>query len=285
MTLVVGVHGIAQQRKGPEVLRSEWEPSLRDGVHLAGGELPPHALSCAFYGDLFRQAGTVRAAGDEHFQASDVTEDEAELLEALLAGARRGEPERFSPADVAVRASTPGSVQAGLRLLAQSRFFTGIAERAMIGDLKQVRRYIREQAIRGAAQAAVDATVTTETRVLVGHSLGSVVAYEALHRYGGTPRWANVSHFVTLGSPLGISNLIFEQLVPKPQAGMGEGPNIARWTNISDDGDIVALVKKLGQLFSGPLDDYCIDNGATAHDIKPYLTASQTGSAIRCGLA
>jgi hypothetical protein len=285
MALVVGVHGIAQQNKGPETLVSEWEPALRDGVLAAGGAIPKGSLSCAFYGSLFRQKGSVRAAGEEHFQARDVTKDEAQLLEALLAEAARAEPERIPPAGATLRASTPNAIQAGLRLLAQSRFFVGIAEKAMIGDLKQVRRYIREPDIRDAAQAAVDAVVTADTRVIVGHSLGSVVAYEALHRYADTPRWANVAHFITLGSPLGIPTLIFDELSPEPAHGKGFSPKrVSQWSNISDDGDIVALIKKLGPLFDGPLTDYRIHNGATAHDVNPYLTTAETGAAIRGAL-
>lgn len=289
MTLIVGVHGIAQQNKGPEVLRSEWEPWLRDGASAAGGNIPARALTCAFYGKLFRTPGSTR--GDEHFRPSDVTPDEAKLLNALLEAARKTEPDRIPAAGAALRASTPGSVQAGLRLLAQSRFFAGVAERGMIGDLKQVRRYIREPDIRNAARAAVDAAVTADTRVIVAHSLGSVVAYEALHFHADNPRWANILHFVTLGSPLGIPNVIFDQLVPQPAAGRGVWPKrIAKWTNVSDDGDIVALVKKLGPLFGGvlvdsELIDIRIHNGATAHDVKPYLTAAETGAAICHALA
>ena len=50
---------------------------------------------------------------------------------------------------------------------------------------------------------------------MVGHSLGSVVAYEALCAH---PEWP-VRALVTLGSPLGIRNLIFDRLVPAPAAG------------------------------------------------------------------
>ena len=49
------------------------------------------------------------------------------------------------------------------------------------------------------------------TEVIVAHSLGSVVAYEALCAH---PEWP-VRNLVTLGSPLGIRNLIFDQLVPR----------------------------------------------------------------------
>ena len=285
MATVVGVHGIAQQYKGPEVLRTEWETPMRDGVTLAGGALPAGSLGCAFYGILFRPAGAVRAA-DEHFNLSDVTEDEAELFIALVGSAAQSDPGRTPPADAALRWSTPNAVQRALRLLSQSRFFIGVAKGAMIGDVKQVRRYLREPEIREAAQKAVDAVVTEETRVLIGHSLGSVVAYEALHAYSGSPRWANVATFITLGSPLGIPNLIFDALRPPPSEARGQWPpGIRRWVNVSDDGDIVALTKTLGPLFGSQVIDIRIDNGATAHDVSPYLTARETGEAIKQGLA
>ena len=283
MPSIVAVHGIAQQNKGPEVLEAEWGPPLRDGVRQAGITLDKAALACAFYGGLFRPTGEVR--GDPNYRASELSEYESALLLLLWREAARAEPDRVASPDAAVRAATPGSVQAGLRLLARSRFFAGLADRALIGDLKQVRLYLQDAEIRANARATVDAVVDTDTRVLIGHSLGSVVAYEALHEYGGTSRWANVRSLVTLGSPLGIPNLIFEALDPPPNNGRGAWPGeVKRWTNISDDGDVVALVKKLGPLFGEVLVDIRIVNGATAHDVMPYLTAPETGKAIADGL-
>jgi hypothetical protein len=263
---VVAVHGIAQQNKGPQVLATEWGPALRDGVRQSSVELDPQDLACAFYGGVYRPAGS-------------------ELLLLLWQEAARVEPERVTAPDAKVRAATPGSVQVALRVLAHSRFFAGLAERAFIGALKQVRLYLKDPKIRAAARAAVDAAVTEQTRVLVAHSLGSVVTYEALHQYGATPRWAHIRTLVTLGSPLGIPNLIFHALDPEPQNGRGAWPGrIEHWTNISDDGDVVALVKKLGPLFGDALVDMRVVNGATAHDVMPYLTAAETGRAIADGL-
>lgn len=75
MPSVVGVHGIAQQFKGPNVLRTEWLPPLRDGLWLAGVNFPQDDdLMCAFYGDLFRQPGT-KTVGIPHYDTNDVTDD------------------------------------------------------------------------------------------------------------------------------------------------------------------------------------------------------------------
>jgi hypothetical protein len=57
MARIVAVHGIGQQRKGPNSLHREWFAELRDGVGFAGAELQESDLACAFYGDIFRPPG------------------------------------------------------------------------------------------------------------------------------------------------------------------------------------------------------------------------------------
>ena len=82
--------------RGPEVLSKDWKPSLRDGLAFAGGpDAPPQGgFSCASCGQLFSQPGSLRAAGNEHFDSSDITELDAELVLALLDEARLAEPGR-----------------------------------------------------------------------------------------------------------------------------------------------------------------------------------------------
>ncbi|HEX3067245.1 MAG TPA: hypothetical protein VHX14_01625 [Thermoanaerobaculia bacterium] len=287
MATIVGVHGINQQLKAAEVLYNEWWPSLHGGVTQAGRKLDARTtLACAFYGGLFREAGVLRAGGAERAYRGAIDVDdgfEKELLQMLWTEAARTEPERvFSPDDV-VR-GTPKAVQSALRAVSRSKFFVGVSEQMLIGSLKQVRSYMNDANVRSMAQEAVHKTVTEDTRVVVAHSLGSVVAYEALHRFADELNWANVRTLVTLGSPLGIRNLIFDRLFPSPEKGKGAWPKLLkRWTNVSDDGDIVALLKRLGDVFPDVV-DYRIDNQSKAHDVSPYLTAATTGQAIADGL-
>jgi hypothetical protein len=95
-----------------------------------------------------------------------------------------------------------------------------------------------------------------------------------------------LSAFVSLGSPLGIRTLLFDRLDPAPQRGVGLWPQgLDTWVNIADRGDVVALVKCLQPLFGDGVRDRCVDNGAKAHDARPYLTAVETGEAIASALA
>jgi hypothetical protein len=90
MARIVGLHGIAQQVRGPEVLRAAWAPALRDGVALAGAEPPDQAdLQIAFYGDLFRVRGG-KAGNGPLYVATDVEEGfERELLSRPIVGPGR----------------------------------------------------------------------------------------------------------------------------------------------------------------------------------------------------
>ena len=84
--------------------------------------------------------------------------------------------------------------------------------------------------------------------MVIGHSLGSVVAYEYLCH----DRPASVELLVTLGSPLGIPNVVFDKLTPAPVGGAGAWPGmVAAWVNVADPDDIVALRKDLAPLFPG----------------------------------
>ncbi len=281
MALIVGIHGIGQQYKGENVLRAVWLPALKDGLNRAGLRLDDGVdIACAFYGDLFRPKGT-KGTEDPPYSALDVDDPfEQELLSAWAREAERIED--GAGLDGTTKGGrTPRTTQWALNVLSASRFFVGLTQRAMVADLKQVRTYLNNSSIREQVQTRVAEAVSPETRVMIGHSLGSVVAYEALCAH---PEWP-VRTFVSLGSPLGIRNLIFDQLRPPPRDGCGAWPGrLERWTNVADGGDVVALIKQLGPCFDARIRDELIHNGATSHDVAPYLTAKETGHAIAAGL-
>ena len=293
---VACVHGIGKQLDGEQTLLSQWRPALQDGLARTGvvSLLADAEVGMAFYGDLFRPSGHLLAVGDPHYRASDVEPGfETELLLEWWKAAAAAEPQVVAPgADTLAR--TPGSAQAALRALSHSKFFGGLALRSLVFDLKQVRRYLTDPELRAACQSRVIRLISSETQVVVGHSLGSVVAYEALAALdadgaGATSkdgRGHRVRALVTLGSPLGIRNLVFDRLQPPPDGGCGVwpgGPDLA-WTNVVDAGDVVALVKDLRSAFGGQVDGYVVHNGVHAHDARAYLTDRLTGTAIAAGL-
>ncbi|SFN41596.1 PGAP1-like protein [Nitrosospira briensis] len=281
MGRIVIVHGIGQQFKGSHTLHEAFLPALRDGLDRVGVDFSkPEDLVCAFYGDLFRKKST-KSLMHPPYEAVDVSEGlEQDLLALWWQEAAQSESQVPGPYSQ-TKSRAPNTIQRALNALSKSKFFTEVAERAMIGDLKQVRSYLEDQSVREQIQERIVNVMQSDSKVLIGHSLGSIVAYEALCAH---PEWS-IQTFITLGSPLGIRNLIFDRLRPSPAEGMGIWPgNTQQWINIADGGDIVALEKELRSRFGNRVHDELIYNGATAHDIRPYLTAQETGRAIAAAI-
>ncbi len=289
MARVLCIHGVGQQLTGEDSLAGEWTLALRDGMRRAGcdeAQLPRAGeIRCVFYGNVFRPAGRQLSVWDPWLTSDDATKFDQELLVAWWRAAAESDPRVIHP-DARTLARTPGAVQAALRALSGSAFFAGLADRVMLSDLQQVRRYMTDPEVRRTVQERVAAEVGEDTCVVVGHSLGSVVAYEALCAH---PQWP-VQALVTLGSPLGIRNLIFDRLIPAPVAGDSGGlagawpGGVRSWVNVADAGDVVALVKDLRPLFGVRVTCYLVHNGSHAHNVRPYLTAPETGAAITAGL-
>jgi hypothetical protein len=282
MAQILAVHGIAQQYGGDAVMHSKWWPALLSGLHLAGRDLSdPKQLECAFYGHLFRNPGTLSAGAA--LNASDVGPEEQQLLDLMWRAAAEMEPQKVpSPESYGeTLARTPQFVQRALSALSRSKFFINLTQSALIGNLKQVFLYLNDKTVHQAVLDTVTNKITPDTRVVIGHSLGSVVAYEALCQ-----KPESVIAFLSIGSPLGIQNLIFHKLTPPPSPqGMGAWPGkVKHWTNIADAGDIVALEKKLASFFGTAVKDVLVYNGFDAHNGESYLTTREAGMAIAAGL-
>jgi hypothetical protein len=100
--------------------------------------------------------------------------------------------------------------------------------------------------------------------LLIGHSMGSIIAYDVLRLLGRNDPQFTVDHFVTIGSPLGMPHVKYKisqenDLVRTPSI-------VGRWTNFADRRDVVAIEAKLA-------DDYePNDQGVKVTDV-PVINA------------
>ncbi len=143
---------------------------------------------------------------------------------------------------------------------------------------REVAAYLREPGdAREAARAEVATAIAAHRPdVVVAHSLGSVVAYEALHAHPGL----EVPLLLTLGSPLGLPYAVHERLRPAPVSGMGRRPSgVGTWVNIADPGDPVAIPPRLARRFHGIAQDLT----GTAGHLNPHAVAGYLRSAAVAG--
>jgi pimeloyl-ACP methyl ester carboxylesterase len=241
MARIVLVHGAFNELWGPHELKARWMPALRDGLWHHGVEIDDGDVAVCFYGDLFR-----RMPG---------TEEE-----------RRLEQSRAGIAD-AMTELAGGDLVAALGEAAGDAVFDRTVDMVTI--------MATEADLRDRLRARIEDVVDGDTRVLVAHSLGTVLSYTALSNH---PDWA-VHTFVTLGSPL-ASPMVLGRLEPALVGGHASWPgSVERWVNIRAVGDKAAAVA-LCETFGARVEEVLIDNGHRAHAPEPYLNAAATGAAI-----
>lgn len=277
MTQIVCIHGIAQEFKSREILLGEWGPALRGGVSLAGGRLDDGEFDMAFYGSLFRPEGGA-LKGDASIPEFTPGDADHPIEQAVLRDLYEASIAIAPESDTA---EAKGRMTGGmLQVVARTPFFGGVAQKVVIWALKQVRRYVSDPVLNAAARKALLDAISDDTRVVVSHSLGSVVAWETLCAHPAL----KVHTLITVGSPLGIPALL-PRLDPPVVKTPGPWPGgLTRWVNVADKYDVVALEKRLARLYGNRVEDYFVDNGATMHDISPYLTSREVGQAIRSAL-
>jgi hypothetical protein len=222
---VVGIHGIWNPADGDAIVR-DWLPSLQVGLGEAGfAAIGADDFAIVSYADIFQTKGA-RGGGLED-DPLDADEWDEEFLLAIWQEVADND-RRVQGPEVEGRGRKGDLIQAGIRQLVKSPLFQVGGEQLVMALLGQVRRYLKNEEIKARIQARVFEKVTDQTQVIVGHSLGSVVAYECLCQTHA--EW-NVKTLVTLGSPLGIHPSVFDRLQPKPQDGKGAYPTVKRWIN------------------------------------------------------
>jgi pimeloyl-ACP methyl ester carboxylesterase len=119
--------------------------------------------------------------------------------------------------------------------------------------------------------------LSADTKVVVAHSLGTVIAYQVL-----CTRPDLQVDLITLGSPLGDPSTVFPLLQPAPVDGKGVWPvGVRRWTNVAAEGDLAtAACPRLADAFGDRVEDHLVFNGRHAHDAEPYLNSLPTGRAL-----
>jgi Lecithin:cholesterol acyltransferase len=83
--------------------------------------------------------------------------------------------------------------------------------------------------------------------MLVAHSMGSIVAYDVLRDLGRTHPETTISHFVTMGSPLGMPYVL--DRIRRENASVRTPSIVRRWSNLADRHDPVAIDVHLADEF------------------------------------
>lgn len=153
------------------------------------------------------------------------------------------------------------------------RAHAAVIERAPINLLKQVKHYLQDDRVRGSVLAHILSELPRDGEiVLIGHSLGSVIAIDLLDHL---PENLRVRRFITIGSPAGSPSVRKHGtriLRAFPYSRVGD------WSNFLDPWDGVTAGRGLAAMFPGA-QDFWIKSAAT-HSSEKYLDSPALATLI-----
>lgn len=133
------------------------------------------------------------------------------------------------------------------------------------------------------ADALLEAWRADRRVLLMGHSLGSVIAFDVLwelsHRFTVPGR---VDLFVSVGSPLGLG-FVRERLLGARESGRRRYPtNIRRWTNLSAVGELTALDRRLSDAWRGMRELGVVGEIDDRLDLQTYFRGAEGLNVHKC---
>jgi hypothetical protein len=275
------VHGRAQQGRDPLSIKKEWLDAL--GLGMGRPLAPGVDVELPYYGDVlddFTRQMEIPLASDMQARGSEAQDEflifQAEMAEDIRKAAGITDAQIDAEYGNDPREKGPLNwkwVQSILRAI--DRNSPGLGSKALETFTRDVFLYTRRAGIRDAIDEIVSKALTDEPTVVVGHSLGSVVAFSVL---GRDTRALKVPLYLTVGSPLGVRS-VRNEFVP-----LRRPVCITNWYNAFDTRDVVSLY---------PLDDRnfpvrpAIENYAAVrngtenrHGISGYLSDTTVGKRI-----
>ncbi|MEU4116475.1 hypothetical protein AB0F71_18520 [Kitasatospora sp. NPDC028055] len=278
---IVGVHGIRQGTGATTAgLSSSWQATVDGVLATVPPEAPRVAVTVPSYQAVFPRTLTrfLRLGAPETDSFSQDgpigEEEEAFILEALAAYAPSALEDDPSEAGMTLGGSslTPRIVS---RVQAVDRKVGKGVTNRFLWLVREAYTYLRHEETADAVRAEVAKVLAhTGARMVIAHSLGSVVAYDLLSR-GEAP---GVAALVTCGSPL--SWLIGRKGL-HPGGEPLTVPAGVEWTNLYASKDFVTGCAGLSRLAAG-IADIEVKTGSfpSSHDVHRYLDTSAVASLI-----
>ncbi|GGL16593.1 serine peptidase [Mangrovihabitans endophyticus] len=270
MTTILGIHGAGNHRAGQPAARmsaalsERWAAALGRGLGAAPGSLD---LDVVYYADLLH--GEIAQGPPEVSELGPVAE--AMVLawtQALgappdIAQGRLTEPARRAIEWVAQRFGRPYEV---------------VAHAFVAVVFPEVATYLTDEPAREAVRETVaQAIAEHRPAVLIAHSLGSVVAYEALCAHPGI----EVPLLLTVGSPLGMPKVVRERLRPAVGPDANRPAGVRRWVNVADHGDFITVPTRLSDVFAVDEEHRVSIHPVDFHRVASYLPCPEVSAAVR----
>lgn len=286
MVEVIGVHGIAQAGKTAGLLGEQWTTALREGFRRSGTRTPAPELVVPHLSPLLNPKHAALGPGADLCDMESMTEGEIAFIESgladVLADLDLEQIDRLAAQGLTLAGFPAFPTRRGMRLIAavDGRWRGG--GELVLSALREVYAYLHILEVGSRVRNRVVSASGADTRLLLAHSLGSVVAFDLLNR-GELPQ---VTSLVTFGTPLAwptIRRSLTEQS-PEAATRVTKGVPWVAWANVHDLRDAVTAGMNLRPIWSQVIDRPVENPRLDAHGADGYLRQSSLADAVITGL-
>ncbi|ACA15589.1 conserved hypothetical protein [Methylobacterium sp. 4-46] len=234
-SVIIGIHGLANKPPVDEKTRW-WRAAIAEGLIRNEGLSDPHfAFEFVYWADLRYDAPLREESNREPYRRHGG------------AGPLPGEDEAPALTEKVVLAP----LYAGIDRLEETTGVTLVDDAILEYRFDDLWYYHAERDFARDVRARLAARLRAcrhRRILLVAHSMGSVIAYDVLRLLEREDPSLRVEHLVTVGSPLGLAKV---KLKIEAEHGAARVPaNVARWTNLADGHDVVAIMGTLDEAFA-----------------------------------
>jgi hypothetical protein len=242
--VIIGIHGL-NNKPAEAVLANWWLKAIKEGLTRNCPDLAAGDVMSAFEFKLAYWASEMYGSPikeGEELEPYSPAEGVGPLpsgehgIENLLAHIRAGLVKGGETAAAAVARKAVDDAIAG-KAPDVSRYRSDFGKRKAVQD--------------GLVTLLKNAHDKGQEVMLIGHSMGSFIAYDVLANRDDLPREQKITHFVTLGSPLGLHEvkaIVNHELRVNSENELEEGEEkdlrvphcVSRWSNFADPYDRVA---------------------------------------------
>jgi hypothetical protein len=239
---ILMIHGRSQGGLDPNGLRATWIATLKEGFRAAGKAYPDGiAVDFPYYADTldaFAAGANLPTPADVVAKGPGQNVQFEQFMQSALAEIQRNAD--ISDAEVMAKMDPAVVQQKGIENWAIVQALARVIDDRLTGAslftienfLRDVYLYVTNREVARQIDAIVNATLTGEPTLVIGHSLGSVVGYNAIVNNRATMK---LRKYVTVGCPLGLRAV-------STKLGMLQNPaGKDGWYNAYDERDIVAL--------------------------------------------
>jgi hypothetical protein len=245
--IIVGIHGLANKPE-ESVLKQWWEASIREGLkkneHIDSADFQFYMVHWA--GLLYKHPlhDETNFSFDKLYNDEPYVEASAGALQkyndSFLNKVRAGVFDLIGDAADALKEHAGMDAFADFligRLLKDLDFYydnRDIQDRS--GRLGATKKVLRQELLDCLMP------LKSESIMLIAHSMGSIIAYDTLRDIGRSDPGFELSHFVTIGSPLGLPHVKAKIIKERNYDERVRTPSVVKksWMNFADKKDPVA---------------------------------------------